>query len=659
MLRRFKIQWWFVFPSLILLLKVILFFFQQPNFIYFWDYLGHIQDSLHISWPWIGGWNNFYWGGYPTLLYPSLSHWLLKGLILLSNSDKIGTALFIIVSLVLLCYSLWKLIQQQVASPQLKLVTFSLSLLFYVISPVNSLISLKGTLFSGTITATLAISFLIYLLASQKWYQRGLWLGVLFLTHALTASLGVVFLLIQLIYILLHPIKAHYIKLKEWLYSLLLAVLIGLPWILTFLDQNFQHTAFNITGRIFPLSFICLTLLFISLVLQIINRRTPSRLLIFTILAGLASVLPLWPTKIIELYLFRGIHFYRYYSFLVILTPVSIISISNKFSSKILAKISQTLTKIIILSVIVITIFIPLNPYTYYVETYWDQATQLGEGRVIDTANKNDIDLFTRMADHLLTQNTSLLGSFGLFFESSSTGINYAVAKHLLNKDSYGVPIYEIYIQELASQIGDDSDYLLDLLGINYQAFTSPNKIEENTTTFAMIDVRDEKKGLHKQSYYHLKKINDSRLVEPLSKMVEVNPDLDLWTWWSNPEKKLTAREEHQPPVSVNLGQPQVTGLKVKNDQISFNVNSQAPAPIYLKFSYSPYWQATAINPDSFVSQPLWITPGNMMVYAVGEVSLKWQNPSYLKKFGPLSLVTLATTIIIAIIEKLKNTNSN
>ena len=213
------------------------------------------------------------------------------------------------------------------------------------------------------------------------------------------------------------------------------------------------------------------------------------------------------------------------------------------------------------------------------------------------------------------------------------------------------MPVYKIYIEELASKTGD-TDHLLNLLGINYQAYTNDQKEEEGAFTFAMVDIRDEKKGLYRQRFYHLKKINDVGLIESLPEKIVINTNLDLWEWWSSSEKKLTTSEEHQPPTPLNLDLPLIEDVEVLPDRISFSVDSATPAPVYIKFSHSPYWQATALNDSSFASQPIRVTPGNMMIYAAGDVELNWITPPYLRMFGPLSLATLIGTLATLIIAK-------
>jgi hypothetical protein len=657
MRKKFDGKLWFFAIGLVLVGKIIYFFVKYPEFSFFWDYLGHVQESFLVSWPWQGGWNNTYWGGYPTLLYPPISHWILKILISITKSTPVALALFIISSILLLLHSLWVFSKSQLKDLNHRLVAFSLSIIFYLLSPVNALVSLKGTLFSGTITATFALPLLIYFLASKKWHIKGFLLGLLLLTHSLTSSLAVLFMLIELGFLVISSHKDKLIKIKFWLYSLLLAGLIGLPWILPFLDYRFQHTAFNITGRIFPIGVVCLILLLTSLVTHLFNKKFPSKIFIFVILVGLLSVLPLWPTKIIEKYLFRGIHFYRYYSFLVILTPTIILTTKNKFTDKIISKINKDVANSLAVITLIITVLATLSPLSYKFETNWQNLPTNMKGRFIDTASKTDIDLFTRTTDHLLTQNSNLIGSFGLFFESSHTGLNYAAAKRLLNKESYGVPIYEIYIDELTNKI-EGVDYLLDLLGINYQAFTSESEYEEGATTFAKINISRDSQGFYHQRYYHLKKINDSQLVETLPYKIESQPNLNLWDWWSNKTKTLVTREIYQPPDSLDLSQPQIKELEIGTDEIKFSISSSDPAPVYIKFSYSPYWKATALNENSFTSQPIWITPGNMLIYAAGDIQLDWQTPPYLKVFGPMSILILGLVGIKIILEKIKASRS-
>ena len=639
---------------LALLLKTIWFFFRHPSFFLFWDYLGHIQEAMKISWPWVGGWSNTYWGGYPTLLYPPLSHWFLKGLLIITDLSPKSLAIFIIFSQILFLHSLWIFTKKHLTKSNLQIVAFSLGILLYLLSPVNTLVSLKGVLFSGTITASFALPLLLYFLSSEKWYLKGFWLGFLLLTHALTASLAFLYLGLELVFLLFSADENKVINVKEWFYSLLLGIFIGLPWILPFLDDRFQHTSFNITGKIFPWGIACLVLLTLSLITQLLARKKPSKLFIFISLIGLLSILPLWISKMIEKYLIRGIHFYRYYSFLVILTPSAILSSNNKFSKKIVNLLDQKASAYIATTITILAaLFVGLSSLTYHLETDWEIIPDQVSGRVIDTASKEDIDLFPRTIDHLLTQNTNLVGSLGLFFESSHTGLIYATAKYLLNESSYSVPVYLLYMDELAGKV-DHTEDLLNLLGINYQAFTSEDASIEGAITFAKIDIKRKSKNFHHQRYYHLKKISNTKLVETLPYLVAVNPDLDLWDWWSEDDKKITARQELELPNEIDLSQPKVNQISITDDTIKFFVDSDQPAPVYIKFSHSSYWVARALDESGFTTQPIWVTPGNMVVYAAGEVELNWQTPHYLKLFSPLSMIVFTTTIIILIAQKIK-----
>ena len=56
-----------------------------------WDWPGHLERASIAVFPWQGGWDTAFWGGYPTATYPNFYHLLLKGAILLSGgNEKIG-----------------------------------------------------------------------------------------------------------------------------------------------------------------------------------------------------------------------------------------------------------------------------------------------------------------------------------------------------------------------------------------------------------------------------------------------------------------------------------------------------------------------------------------------------------------------------------------
>lgn len=393
-------------------------------------------------------------------------------------------------------------------------------------------------------------------------------------------------MMIEAIYLLLTKSLKRVIKLKLWFYSLLLAGFIGLPWLLPYLDSKFQHSSFNITGRIYPVGVIALSLIMITLITHFVKKRAPSRLLLYTFLIGLLSIMPLYPIKVLEKHLLRGIHFYRYYPFLAILTPIALFSTLNQTTHKIFSYLETNTAITFTLTAITLIILLPLSPMSYRFHTSWENLPPNLTGKFIDTATETDLDIFVRTADHLVPTNTNLLGSIGLFFESAHTGLVYRATKYLINNKSFTIPIYTIYIEELADKI-ENPDLLLDWLGINYQAYTTQQREEEGAYNFAEVNIS--RGDFHHQRYYQLKKINDTPLVATLNHQVNIEPNLDLWDWWSNPERKLTVRAEHQPPQNIDLSQPEITQLEIKRDKISFVINSSQPAPVYLKFSHSPY----------------------------------------------------------------------
>lgn len=147
--------------------------------------------------------------------------------------------------------------------------------------------------------------------------------------------------------------------------------------------------------------------------------------------------------------------------------------------------------------------------------------------------------------------------------------------------------------------------------------------------------------------------LNEEPLAIALKTIPNYNSDINVMDWWSKGEiETLVTDEDYPRKQDLNLDQPEIKDIKIEPTKISFFVEGNKPAPIFVKFSYSPYYEAKALDSHSQVSKPYWITPGNLLVYGYGNIELEWKTPWYMKVYGPISVVALVIFSLVAILKR-------
>lgn len=636
-----------ILATLIFLGKVGLFFFQNPNFTQFWDWPGHFEKTAVADWPWRSGWDTAFWGGYPTWAYPNFYHLILKVFIAVFKSETSGAIALTLIIFCLQLHGLWKFISGELKQkPQLAGLTYAVTVTIMIYAGGSYMGSFLGTLFTGGGPGSLATAILFYFLAVYKddsglFSPAGWLLGLLFLTHPLTAMVAMVYLFFGLG---LSIIKRNQPDFKKTVFIILTGFLIGLPWILTKLDPSFTTAAFNLPSSpsIFP------WILTAFLILLLINDKTKfSPLILTTILMGLLSVMPDKIIRGLEGFGIRGIHFFRFGWYMMILFPVILVSLLSKTSTRRIKK----LTIISAAAILLAAIFIGPQPKdNIKFNTDFGQVKDFS-GRVMDVSRHTFKLDYPQAMEHELTKNTNLVGSTRWIFESGSKGLMFYSLKNALEpqsfkdgtylslfNDSFGNPRRKFDIRNSA-----------DLLGVNYVAYTTdipPATDRPDIWKIGDISWQDTN-GDKFSLYYLLERIGDISLVEALNYNPETGKDLNLGEWWLDSAKtRLLTDAEYELPPEVDLTQPEIKNLEIKPMEISFRVDGNTPAPVLIKFNYSPYWQAVSPK-NSFTSQPLWITPGNMLIYASGQVNLTWKTPQYLIIFGLISTISLILAILL------------
>ncbi|MBI2309465.1 hypothetical protein HYU89_01035 [Candidatus Collierbacteria bacterium] len=630
----------YILTAILIVGKTLMFFSQNPNFIWYWDWPGHIQKAQQLYWiPWENGWDTGFWGGYPTGRYPWGYHYLFKILINFSESEKTAAAAITIISFLLLTLGIWKLTGKFKISPSKRILAAVSMQLVFLYSGPGMLGSYLGTVYTGGGPALLATALLLLFMSIKTWPERAVLLGLIFLTHPLTAIVALIFLGISFI---TEYKNKNQEEIKKWILTMTVSAIIGLPWILVMLDPSFAAGAFNLT-EVPPLIhwIIAFSVLILAINSQSLKRPLTVLTLILAVLAALdkVSAISLQSIGI------RGIHFYRFAWYFQLFVPLVIAQNLPDL------KFSAAAQRVIALGVILLLIR-SYNPKVRLKLDWLDFPARDATQRVIDVSRHAQVFQLPHAAEHFLAaENKNLIGTTGLFFESSPYGLIYYNLKNSIDPYSRKNGTYETDFSDLDKRpkLELDIGKTADILGINLVTATiyGQDELPEGATEFAKL-MLDEPDGSQLQARYYLKTISTKPLVEALSQVPRLDKNVNLGEWWINSDRsELIVRELPEIPPAVNFTQPEINNLKIEPTKISFSVDSPNPAPIFIKFTYSSYWVATG---NGSYSQPVWVTPGYMFLWARGDVDLTWKTPSYLHKFGPMAAAALLLTVGLNVI---------
>lgn len=586
------------------------------------------------------------------MLYPNLFHWILKIALLFSNNPTIAVESIVIFSFSIQLHALYLFIKRIIVkSNLLKLLAF-LATVFYMVGSHNGsqMGSFLGTLVAGGGPGALGTALLLYLFSANNWLMESLLMGLLFLTHPLTALVGLGYLIVKITIALF---QRNIPKFARAISALIISAVIGLPWILLSMDSSLNSIALNSPSSRTP-TFPWEIVVIIFLMLQ--NRKKITPYLIIGLIISLLVHLPASATQLTLKLGMRGIPFYRFawYKWILII-PLLFSWIESEL---LLKQWINKLNKLAFWFITSITLLLILNTSNNRQTTFLSidlSPIQYLSGRVIDASSIAASLDFSQAMEHAIVADTPLIGSTRWFFESGSQGYLFDSLKTAIDPDSFNDGTSKaLFVKPDNSPIVPiDIETTADLLGVNYYTFTSDDKQDNQETKkigeFRIGQVNGESKILP----YYIKTISDELLVTTLDTIPGFDPNVDLMTWWGETDHKTLVTDEEYPNDSnFNLNQPNVLDIEIKPTRISFFVEGDRPAPVFVKFSYSPYWEAKVVDGNGVTSKPYWITPGNMLVYGYGHIQLDWKTPLYMKMSSVFSVGFVGLSIIILIINK-------
>ncbi len=313
------------------LLAVIIPFLRFNNLLE-WDFPGHYAAIWHLKQnllPWPTGWNPYFYCGYPQgIFYPPATHFLAA---LLSFPLGIAGSMkaCITISLLVLPASFYFFcsrfglddLQAAVGSTWMTALLFISGELLGTWSFGADLRSILNVgLFSNTLSLPLLFVFFVASSPSigpRNWKRSALLLGILFLTHPLSALIGVFFLVSTGI---AQSASASYLSAENWRIFLrvpAVAVMLGSFWIIPYASfRDFMNTGMIPAQWSAVVQLIVFNGLILALQCRAEKQLRPL-LLLYVLIANFIIIGSLWQI---------GLQFTRLTIYLLFLIPVFLVS---------------------------------------------------------------------------------------------------------------------------------------------------------------------------------------------------------------------------------------------------------------------------------------------------------------------------------------------
>jgi hypothetical protein len=428
-----------------------------------------------------------------------------------------------------------------------------------------------------------------------------------------------------------------------------LAIGIASYWLVPYLDPSFQGLALNINNGNLILPALILTLVIGKV---ITDRKNPfSQIDILLMVAGFLSLIPDHLAVSIRSLGINGLHLYRYQYYLFLFGPISLIPYYLHH------KVYQT-KNFILLSSCAIALIIFLDPLTVQNTKFLfnDQAISQLSGRIMNAANYNAIPNNPHLLEHyLINHNPRLFGAIGLFYESSSRGLQFYELANQLEPNAFKNGSFKFFFTDESGNPLNyfDASATAQLLGVTNAIYVDKPSSASRSSDLVIGQVNQKDEPFLDIKSHSFPKVN---LAEALSVIPPTNSKINIGTWWLDTNHSQLYLKDQIPPSELsglNLQLPSVTLTGANPTTIRLFINSQQPTPVVVKFTYNKYWRAKPLDSHSQTTQPYWITPGNMLLIGHGNLELNWVQPPYYR----LTLILSFLCIFVCLISLLRRPN--
>ncbi|MBN3037243.1 MAG: hypothetical protein JW834_02245 [Candidatus Diapherotrites archaeon] len=586
-----------------------------------WDMAGHYFSAWFIQnhlFPDFLGWNPFHLAGMPQgYFYPPLFHWLVAALAQLTGLDA---AFKIIVSASLLalppsayicCRSLGLGKKKSGIATLLLLLVFSSSAINHMGGDFHSLFSV------GLVTASFALPILLAYIASiRRLMEKGAWglpsilLATIALSHTITFAVALIVLLASLI---ANHHRVHPIKIAKHLGAAAgLSAAWAVPAIM-YSEEAFIHT---VRGEV-EMSF-ALLVLAAGAITSLKDRKcwwptiTTAAIIVFMVVGS--SIMPF--------------HYYRLGAVLAFLIIVLLMRTAKLLMESAGVRIGWNAFLVASLAVAAASLALAGDVHPY---NDWPTPaiTEL-DGRILEASYAGE-----HYAKHVLPIASGAAMLSGLFVESSrTTPFIYLMQKELdINAFMWGGYIPHMFTAEYARKLPRQ----MDVMGANYVLTKDAAGVAElfnETEVIAEISAPPQNKTLIK--------IGDSSLAEVLDYSPERLPRHGTWEddsyYWFVKDLQRVYTEDDFPKTYEGGGN--ISLVKEGIGEYVFSVDAQEPAPVFIKISYFPVWEAYCNGEKTRIYRA---TPNFMLTACAGELRLEFQR-------GLWSNIGLAATVFTALL---------
>ncbi|MFT4311208.1 MAG: hypothetical protein ACMXX7_01125 [Candidatus Woesearchaeota archaeon] len=601
-----------------------------------WDMIGHLFSAKFTSeylFPNITGWNPYFFLGYAQNMYysPLLSYVTAA----LSKIMPLEIAFKAIISIGVLALpiSLYFLAGSITKDKQKKtFTTFLLLSLFFLIFYQEI-----GGDFYSTFTVGLAPNFVAILLSiiylglilrqSQNKYLLTFLLASIVLTHIMT---GIAIVIISLTLFLFEVYKKNFAQIKTYIFHYIASFLLSAFWTVPLLLNLYQSSAMTQTS-----SSIFITVGVLSAFLFVKSIKEKKELKAKISLATLVLVLTLTLLHFANI----SLHFYRY-TFIITLI----------FSLLLFSYIKKDLILYVIITFLILTVITATYPATQYeyVEVTKDLENNV-DGRVAVMPSFND-GLPPHFFTHYLASNKFEV-SRGLFVESTKTSKYVFYSDGRLLNMTYPRH-WGIYIRSDLLEYTNQSQKILKeqlrYLNINYVLDYGYN----NLTPIQTLEYKRKTKGGFLDSELFLFEVANNSLIEILNYTPLVVKE-DFFEEWFNTNSILNGvyvLEKTPRDIGTGKEEFEITYKSKNQDHIIINAESNYTVPILIKKSYHKNWKAYLENGEE--TKIYRASPNIMLVYAKGEIELKFEKTNTEKTAMIISLLTLLTLMVLIIWKK-------
>ena len=606
-----------------------------------WDFPGHGYQAISSLTNLSRSIFNFkYFLGFYPILYPPLFHFLRD---VISKTTSLSPYESILVLLAIFqnafFYVLYKIFN-----------AFKVNHFYYFLLSMTFIVTSIGFINissweAGTGVATTGFflfALFVYLLKTNtkrySYLSLGLVFGLTVLTHTISASaiLGILG-----ISTFISLIKKDKETATRYVITAIVGLAIGAIWLVPYLVINPLVPRGGMTGYQ-DVVFIFLAGFFSYLVFEKLNIRQKSRDYSLGVSGILLFLLGMFPYKLNS----TGIQFNRYAYFgLIIIIPFIFAKTQIKNAPK-----SPRL--IAVLVVLFLLIAKEVERFPIYPKIINENQYSFS-GRILDaTTTSGKLHFPHYLNTKLVLNGKNLVATGGTFVENAPNAILALSLRMAVNPNSWFPLFTGSYKNILTLNTRENIKEKMRLFGISHILISNNGEIGEsalveNENKYHVLDeVVFGNASEHKPIVDYAVELKDtSPLVLPLSYIPEYTKDRNLYDAWSSLSlgNLYTKDQNVVGYVTNDLDfNASVDDLQIDSDEIRFKVFSKAPAPILVKFAYSPFLKAYSNGREIKVMK---VSPDFILVFAQGNVAVTTFVP---KSFVLAKYVTLFSLLLVS-----------